>query len=269
MTDFFSIGDAVDVALALLGLGLLWRLALSPAARATRSAPRLGPWEISAADFSLLVWGVFAAGLLATFVAQGAAALLGIGPKSEAFFVLVGPAMPMGAVLAYAGFRHWASAGRTLALPGRGFWRGGLATFLIVLPLVEGAAFGWQWLLQITGLPAEPQGVVDDFVRMSSPALRGGLTFFAIVLAPVAEELVFRGLLFRFARGRLPRWGALVLPAAVWASLHGLTAFAPLLALGVVLELAYERTGNLAVPMCAHALFNLNTILFLLLDPPK
>ena len=55
-----------------------------------------------------------------------------------------------------------------------------------------------------------------------------------------------------------------MLPSAVWASLHGLTAFAPLLALGVVLSLAYERTGNLAVPMLAHALFNLNTILLLL-----
>ena len=44
---------------------------------------------------------------------------------------------------------------------------------------------------------------------------------------------------------------------------------AALIGLGVVLSFAYERTGNLAVPVCAHALFNLNTLFVLLLDPPK
>ncbi len=154
-------------------------------------------------------------------------------------------------------------------VPRRGFAKAGLATFLAVLPLVGGVAFCWVILLETVGLPAELQDVVEKFMSLKEPASLALLGGVAVVLAPVAEELLFRGLLFRYARGRLPRWGALLLPAAVWAALHGLTAFGPLLALGVVLELAYERTGNLAVPMCAHALFNLNTILLLLLDPPK
>jgi membrane protease YdiL (CAAX protease family) len=268
MTEAFSLADAIELTLALAGVALLWRFARRSAAGADGGQDRLAHWEIAPLDLGLAVWAVFAARLMLTWGAQRIATGRGVASGSETYLVWVGPAFPVGAVLAYAFFRRWTSAGRTFATPQRGFALAGLVTFLLVLPLVEGVAFCWQGLLQATGLPADPQDVVNDFVGMKSSALRAAMVLYAVVLAPVAEELVFRGLLFRFARGRLPRWGALLLPAAVWAALHGLTAFAPLLALGVVLELAYERTGNLAVPMCAHALFNLNTILVLLLDPP-
>jgi len=99
-----------------------------------------------------------------------------------------------------------------------------------------------------------------------------GLTVMAVVLAPVAEELIFRAGIFRFLRGRAPRLVALVLPALFFALLHvdrtnlnGLVTVAPLTALGIVFSLAYERTGRIAVPMLAHALFNLHTVIFLLL----
>jgi membrane protease YdiL (CAAX protease family) len=51
----------------------------------------------------------------------------------------------------------------------------------------------------------------------------------------------------------------------IFALLHGsATAFLPLFALGVFFALAYERTGRIAVPMIAHALFNLHTILLVM-----
>ena len=49
----------------------------------------------------------------------------------------------------------------------------------------------------------------------------------------------------------------------------GLPTLLLYLAFGVVLSFAYERTGNLAVPVCAHALFNLNTIVMLLSGLPQ
>jgi hypothetical protein len=88
---------------------------------------------------------------------------------------------------------------------------------------------------------------------------------FAILVAPITEELIFRAGLFRYLRTRIPRWAALLLPALLFASLHGnLAAFAPLAALGIVFALAYEHTGRIAVPIIAHALFNLNTLVLLL-----
>jgi membrane protease YdiL (CAAX protease family) len=47
--------------------------------------------------------------------------------------------------------------------------------------------------------------------------------------------------------------------------MHGnLVAFGPLFALGLVFAIAYERTGRIAVPIIAHGLFNLNTVVLLL-----
>jgi len=83
----------------------------------------------------------------------------------------------------------------------------------------------------------------------------------AAIVAPITEELIFRAGLFRYLRTRIPRALALILPALLFALLHGnLAAFTPLCALGVFFALAYERTGSIAVPMIAHALFNLHTI---------
>ncbi|MEI6862698.1 MAG: CPBP family intramembrane glutamic endopeptidase [Verrucomicrobiota bacterium] len=258
--------DGAELLLGLAGLGLLWWFTLRPAARGQGAPSRLAFWEVSSVYIALIIWGVFATGVIAQLTAEQLAVTLGW--KEDAYFVFVAPAMPVGMVLACAAF-HWRARERGgPALFGADFFRAGLAAFLLALPLVAAVASGWEDILTLAGLPGELQDTVEMFLRMKSPVMQLALGFYAIMLAPFAEEWVFRGVLFRYARGRLPRWGALVLPAAVWAALHGLTAFAPLLALGVVLELAYERTGNLAVPMLAHALFNLNTVVVLLLHPP-
>jgi len=266
MTGLSSV-DLTELALHLAGVALLWRLALSPAARARPTEARLARWEIAPLDFAVQLWGTLAAGFGLQLIVSTAAQSAGLG--GDTYLVVAAPAMPLGLLIACAGWRHLARATGGAVRFGGAFFRAGLATFLVTLPVVVVVALAWGLVLTAAGLPVAPQDLVNGFLRMESPALRAGLAFSAVVLAPFAEEWVFRGLLFRHARGRLPRWGALVLPAALWASLHGLTAFAPLLALGIVLSLAYERTGNLAVPVLAHALFNLNTLFVLLLDPPK
>ena len=123
----------------------------------------------------------------------------------------------------------------------------------------------WNLLLYRLGFPTDRQEMLDIFTRAESPAMIVLVIFLAVVVAPVVEELVFRAGLFRFLRLRLPRVVALTLPAVIFGSLHGnLVAFAPLVALGIIFSLAYERTGSLAVPVIAHGLFNLNTLVLLL-----
>jgi hypothetical protein len=87
----------------------------------------------------------------------------------------------------------------------------------------------------------------------------------ALVVAPVSEELVFRAGLFRFLRSRAPRWVAFAVSAGLFALLHGnWVSSLPLFVLGLLFAAAYERTGRVAVPMLAHAFFNLNTLLLVL-----
>ena len=86
-----------------------------------------------------------------------------------------------------------------------------------------------------------------------------------MIIAPLTEELIFRAGLFRYLRTRVPRWIALLAPATIFAALHSnLVAFVPLLLLGVLFSLAYERTGRISVTIVAHSLFNLHTILLIL-----
>lgn len=141
----------------------------------------------------------------------------------------------------------------------------GCGTFLVSLPLIGGIGYGWKFILDQFGIPSGEQDMVDLFRTADDPLLLLFMIILAVVVAPVTEELIFRAGLFRYLRTRLPRPVALVVPALVFAVLHGnLAAFAPLFALGVFFALAYERTGRIAVPMTAHALFNLNTILMIM-----
>lgn len=86
--------------------------------------------------------------------------------------------------------------------------------------------------------------------------------FFAVmfaggVLAPIAEELFFRGFVFRSylqTRGPLVAYGA---SSLLFASLHlNLPALLPIMALGLLFAWAYQRTGSIVPSMVAHALNN-------------
>ncbi len=81
--------------------------------------------------------------------------------------------------------------------------------------------------------------------------------FAAIVLAPVVEEILFRGILYPV----LKQWGrplfALALSSLLFAASHvNLMTFVPLVFLAVVLTWLYEKTDTLAAPITTHAFFN-------------
>jgi membrane protease YdiL (CAAX protease family) len=76
-----------------------------------------------------------------------------------------------------------------------------------------------------------------------------------VVLGPVCEELVFRGVLFhRFAA----RWGirrGLVVTGLLFGLLHGERA-AGVLTFGLLMGLLYVRSGTLLLPVLCHTLNN-------------
>lgn len=85
----------------------------------------------------------------------------------------------------------------------------------------------------------------------------------AVIVAPIAEESFFRGLLQTVigANGRR-RWVAVVVTSVLFGLAHGSQwQVVPALALlGLILGVLYERTGMLFVPILLHALFNLKTL---------
>ena len=77
------------------------------------------------------------------------------------------------------------------------------------------------------------------------------------LIAPIAEELCFRGILYTYFR----KWGvlcALLVSTGIFVALHSVHGF-PIAQIigGLVFALAYEISGNLLVPVSIHVLGNL------------
>jgi membrane protease YdiL (CAAX protease family) len=90
----------------------------------------------------------------------------------------------------------------------------------------------------------------------------------AIVLAPVAEEMLFRGILYPTLKQsgypQMALWGSSLL----FASTHmNLMAFVPLTFLALVLAWLYEKTATLLTPIVTHVLFNAVNFALLVIQP--
>ncbi|MCW1914423.1 CPBP family intramembrane metalloprotease [Luteolibacter sp. GHJ8] len=79
------------------------------------------------------------------------------------------------------------------------------------------------------------------------------------ILAPVSEEIVYRGFLFNAVNKRLGLIWGLVIANLVFTLIHGypLDSTVATFLFGVVASLLYRFTGSLAAAMLMHALFNL------------
>jgi membrane protease YdiL (CAAX protease family) len=135
-----------------------------------------------------------------------------------------------------------------------------LAIALLVL-FVAPAAWWWQeisaQILTQLGWPVEDQAAVTMFKGAKAWGEYAYLIFFAVVLAPVAEEFIFRGMLYPFVKQLgFPKL-ALLGTSFVFALIHADKAiFIPLFVLALALTWLYEETDNLLAPMVAHSLFN-------------
>jgi membrane protease YdiL (CAAX protease family) len=268
MSSAANLVAGLEIALAIVGGVLLWRLVLSPAARARRPAAALAAWRPTAVEFFTFV--AFVLGGAFVFSAIGSVAGKALGVQGDAVTILNGASAQLGMLTGVLWFQ------RQVAIPAASAWAGpnvfitGAATFLLALPLLLIAAKTSEVLLRLAGLPTEKQDLVGIFANADSPGLVAVMIALAVAIAPLTEELVFRAGLFRFARAVLPRWLALVGPGLFFAALHvnwttlqGLSSLAPLTLLAVIFSLAYERTGRIGTAIVGHALFNLNTIVLI------
>jgi membrane protease YdiL (CAAX protease family) len=110
----------------------------------------------------------------------------------------------------------------------------------------------------------------------TASGLRPGGTFLyfvtAVTIAPLFEEMLFRGFIFTgLARARIGVAGAILLTTAMWTFVHrqftvewfdelyGLTV---LFGVGVIFAVARVRTGSLYAAIALHAVWNATLLLF-------
>jgi membrane protease YdiL (CAAX protease family) len=136
----------------------------------------------------------------------------------------------------------------------------GLLVALIFLPLGWGLQQASALIMtHLPHLKLDPQEQLPVHALRVSMSWSGRLALgaAAVLLAPVAEEALFRGILYpaikQYGYPRLALWGTSLLFAAVHMNV---VTFVPLAALALVLTMVYERTDNLLAPITAHVLFN-------------
>ncbi len=97
-----------------------------------------------------------------------------------------------------------------------------------------------------------------------------GLVLIVVVLAPLVEETVFRGVLYQWLRKHLPVWAAAGISAAIFAAAHNIPEIFPWLFItGVALALVFEYCQSIAGSALLHALVNSVGVIALLTTLPK
>lgn len=109
-------------------------------------------------------------------------------------------------------------------------------------------------------LPIPKSLPMDKFFNEATSAYL--MAFFGILIAPVLEELFFRGMLFPTLRRGMGTLVAVLLTAAAFAAIHGTQlgyAWAPILSIfvvGLVLTIVRERTDSVAASVLTHSGYN-------------
>ncbi len=111
--------------------------------------------------------------------------------------------------------------------------------------------------LEFIDIEVSAQEVVNTFQNAEHASQKILLGLMAVILAPIVEEVMFRGVLFTALKQYLPSWIALWGSAVLFGLVHAnMVSLLPLTLLAVMLAKLYERSGNLWAPIFAHAIFN-------------
>ena len=144
-------------------------------------------------------------------------------------------------------------------MPAAGGMRRLLFVFLAVLSLGQLGGVAIDLAGRRVGLTAHWTEWFDRDLAWGPPLVVGLTILDTVVLTPVFEEIVFRGLVFATLRRRFGVPGAALLSAGIFAIAHGygVLGFAAVFWSGLLWAWAYERTGSLLPSIASHAADNL------------
>jgi uncharacterized protein len=130
----------------------------------------------------------------------------------------------------------------------------GLAIGLIAL----GLAFNHLYATYVIPDVKVQESLRKMFEALPDTPFNMVMLFVAIaIIAPLLEEILFRGFVQNALAKRLPAWGAILGASAIFGAVHmDYHAFPALMMMGVVFGLLYHKTGSLRVNIVAHMLNN-------------
>ncbi len=251
-----------------------------------RTTSRTGPWWLSIASYApfvvfvVVLWiigrrrapqwsfwlpffGVLFVGALSMDLGAwiGCKIAGGFGMRAQTAGLLLSEIAM--AVLAFVFFLRRRAAAPVLS-DGRERWSiprtygGALLYAFAWMPRVGALAVVLLWLSQRLGL-FEVSPMLEELLERPRDSWSAVLTVAsAVVLAPIAEELLFRGLLLPHLTRSFSAWTSIYVGALLFGLLHvshGVMFLGPLV-LGAILGWARLRSRGLAAPIALHMTFN-------------
>jgi hypothetical protein len=135
----------------------------------------------------------------------------------------------------------------------------GLAAFLTILPVCFVGLVASMEVMAILRAPVTTHPLLETVQETHEAWVIPVAVFQAGVLAPVAEEFMYRGVLMMTLLKQMGILGALIVSSALFAIVHLPTepqAVLPLFFLGLALGYVAYRTRSLVAPIVTHAIFN-------------
>jgi uncharacterized protein len=133
----------------------------------------------------------------------------------------------------------------------------GFCLAVLAVPLTYAAKI---LTIRFTGSQEAPQALVQKYhsaIEGNDLGLIGLIVLSACVVAPLSEELLFRGTFYPLLSRGFGRFIAALVSAMLFAFVHDTYTDVPgLTILALCFTLAYEVTGSLLVPIFMHATFN-------------
>ena len=134
----------------------------------------------------------------------------------------------------------------------------GIILLLAAYPLILLAELITQ---RFFGSGSSKQNIVEFFSGSRTIDQRIMIIVFAVAIAPVVEEFLFRFFLYGVIKRYLGRFLGITLNALLFAAAHAhFPSFVPLFVLGSCFTIAYEWSGSILVAMTMHSLFNSVTL---------
>jgi len=132
--------------------------------------------------------------------------------------------------------------------------------FMLWMVVATAWMFGQDYLMELLGIAKIPDAMLN--ITYPTAWSKWFLLFGVGVMAPILEEVIFRGFLLKeFSHTFLGTMGAVVLTAFIWAVIHSQYDLAYLVIIfvtGLLLGFARTQSGSLLVPIAMHVLFNLS-----------
>ncbi|MBI4707643.1 MAG: TatD family hydrolase [Candidatus Omnitrophica bacterium] len=142
----------------------------------------------------------------------------------------------------------------------------GLVGYVTLLPTLVFILFVILWMANFFNYQPPPQPIFDFLFYEKREWFLLLSIIFVVLIAPIVEEILFRGFVYTAIKNKFGRRTAYLLSTILFAGLHAnLVGFLPIAVLGILLAYLYEHTGSLIPSITVHVTHNSLIALFVFL----